>query len=82
MLGVSALTSCASMEKNEQTADGQVIPGKDFLQFAEYQYVCEATKGRSPNEMEQLLDRYGAKGWKLGGFMHKEGETKAFCMYR
>jgi hypothetical protein len=79
---INATSACVSIEQNEKTADGQIIPGKQLLQFAEYEYVCEPTKGRSHTEMEQLLDRYGAKGWKLAGFMHKGGDTNAFCMLR
>ncbi len=77
-----ATSACTTIEQDDQTADGQIIPGKQFLQFAEYEYVCEPTKGRAHTEMEQLLDRYGTKGWKLAGFMHKKGETYAFCMVR
>jgi len=82
LLTFSLVASCVSIEKDTQTADGQLIPGKQFLNFSEYEYVCEPTLGRNHTEMEQLLDRYGATGWKLAGFMQKDGDTVAFCMLR
>ena len=75
-------TGCTTKEQHRQTADGQLIPGKGPLQFAEYEYVCELTLGKNHSEIEQLLDRYGQSGWRLGGFLHKEGETYAFCLMR
>lgn len=71
-----------SAGKEVRTADGQIIPGKRPFQFAEYEYLCEPTLGKTPPEMEQLLDRYGAKGWRLAGFMQKNGDTTAFCLMR
>lgn len=79
---VSFGTGCTTAEKNQQTADGQKIPGKKFFQFAEYEYVCEPTLGQDHTVIEPLLDRFGAKGWRLAGFMQKNGETTAFCMMR
>ena len=82
VLSVSMSSACVSVEKSAQTADGQIIPGKRFLRFPEHEYLCAPTLGRDHTEMEQLLDRYGNKGWKLAGFMQKNGDTNAFCVYR
>jgi hypothetical protein len=73
---------CVTIEKDQETGDGQKIPGKRLLDFAEYEYLCAPTLGKDHVELEQLLDRYGLKGWRLAGFMQKNGETNAFCMYR
>ena len=75
-------TGCVTIEKDQETGDGQKIPGKRLLDFAEYEYLCAPTLGKDHVELEQLLDRYGLKGWRLAGFMQKNGETHAFCMYR
>jgi hypothetical protein len=75
-------TGCVTIEKDQETGDGQKIPGKRLLDFAEYEYLCAPTLGKDHVELEQLLDRYGLKGWRLAGFMQKNGETNAFCMYR
>lgn len=70
------------MEKSETTAEGEIIPGKKILSFGEYEYICQPTYEYNHQEMEQLLDRFGRKGWKLAGFMQREGSTYAFCMLR
>ncbi len=75
-------SACVTIEKDQETADGQKIPGKRLLDFSEYEYLCAPTLGKDHVETEQLLDRYGLKGWRLAGFMQKNGETNAFCMYR
>ena len=82
LLTAAGTISCTTAGKDARTADGQIIPGKKFFQFAEYEYLCEPTFGKTPPEMEQLLDRYGASGWRLAGFMQKNGDTHAFCMMR
>ena len=74
--------SCVTLKDTEQTADGQRIPGKMLFNFFEYEHVCELTMNRDYQELEQLLDRYGRNGWKLAGFMNKNGDTYAFCMVR
>ncbi len=82
ILFMTLLQSCITVEKDEATADGSVIPGKQLLNFLEYEYVCEPTFDYSHQEMEQVLDRYGRKGWKLAGFMQRNGNTHAFCVMR
>ena len=76
------LPSCFTIEKDEFTADGSVIPGKKVLNFLEYEYICEPTYNYTHQEMEQILDRYGRKGWRLAGFMQRGGNTHAFCLMR
>lgn len=75
-------TGCTTTGKGQQTADGQKIPGKKFFQIAEYEYICEPTLGQDHTEIEHQLDRFGANGWRLAGFMQKNGDTTAFCMMR
>ena len=82
LAALSFQIGCVTIEKDQETADGQKIPGKRLLDFAEYEYLCAPMLGKDHVEMEQLLDRYGLKGWRLAGFMQKNGETNAFCMYR
>lgn len=82
LAALSSQIGCVTIEKDQETADGQKIPGKRLLDFAEYEYLCAPMLGKDHVELEQLLDRYGLKGWRLAGFMQKNGETNAFCMYR
>jgi len=82
LLGLISQSACMTIEKAEETADGQKIPGKRLFDFAEYEYICAPTHGKNHVELEQLFDRYGLKGWRLAGFMHNNGDTNAFCMYR
>ena len=77
-----ATMSCTTIEKDAETADGRWIPGKRFLQFAEYEYICEPTFDMDHTSVEKLLDRYGRKGWTLAGFIQKNGDTNAFCVMR
>ena len=75
-------TACVTVEEEQTTADGQKIPAKKFPHLTEYEHVCELTLGKNYDALEQLLDRYGRNGWKLAGFLNKDGDTYAFCMVR
>lgn len=82
LLGVFLNSSCFTIEKSELTEDGQVIPGRQFLQFRQYEYLCAPTFSRDHTKLEELLDRYGRKGWRLGGFVQRGGDSVAYCLYR
>ena len=78
----SITLGCATIKDPTKTANGQIIPPKGLLSFAEYEYICEPTLGLDHINLEKLLDRYGREGWVLGGFLQKEGNTYGFCMRR
>ena len=75
-------SGCVSLGKDQKTADGQTIPAKRFLDFREYEYICEPIMDLDLKQLEQRLDRYGQNGFRLGGILNKDGHSYAFCVMR
>lgn len=80
-LWMLACLSCVS-SRSQHTPDGNEIPGRRLLQVQAAEYKCEPFFAKGIKDTEEILNRYGSQGWRLAGFLVKEGQTYGFCLYR
>lgn len=78
-----ALSGCITKEiPHAEGPYGESVPNPSLFQTEQFQAKCFAYQDSSPKVLEQALNAYGRKGFRLAGFIVKDGRTTQLCLDR